>query len=334
MPIPESLAALRLPVVAAPMFLTSGPELVAACCEGGVLGTFPALNQRTTEGFDAWLTQLEERLAGFRERTGQQPAPYAVNLIVHRTNPRVSADLEVIVKHRVPVVITSLGAAREVVDAVHGYGGLVFHDVTTAKHGKKAAEAGVDGLILVSAGAGGHAGTLNPFALVSEIRAFFDKTVLLAGCISTGSDVAAAQMMGADLAYMGTRFIATKESLVGESYKQMIVDSGASEILYTPAISSIPANFLVRSIQRAGLDPNQLEAPDEVDLGHITQPYAKEGEQPRQEAKAWKDIWSAGQGVAAIDDVPPASELIARLIEEYRTAVAQFSKVSAPFSAA
>jgi len=320
MPIPESLSPLKLPVVAAPMFLTSGPDLVAACCEAGVCGTFPALNQRTTAGLAEWLTALKSRLSGSPEA-----APFGVNLIVHKTNPRVQADLEVLVRHQVPLVITSLGAAREVVDAVHSYGGLVFHDVTTAKHARKAADAGVDGLIAVTAGAGGHAGTLHPFALLGEIRAFFDKTILLAGCISTGRDVAAAQAMGADLAYMGTRFIATQESIVSDPYKQMIVDSGAGDILYTPAISSVPANFLRHSIVNAGLDPDRLAATERVDLSHITEPYKKELEH----SKAWRDIWSAGQGVGAIHDVPSAADLIDRLAHEYAAAIEDFRRRTA-----
>jgi nitronate monooxygenase len=328
MVLPQAFESLRLPAVAAPMFLTSGPALVSACCKAGVLGTFPALNQRTTEGFEAWLAEIEAELAQHARQSGRTAAPFGVNLIVHKTNPRVMADLEVCARHRVPLIITSLGAAHEVVEKVHAYGGLVFHDVTTAKHAKKAAEAGVDGLILVAAGAGGHAGTWSPFALVQEVRQFFRGTILLAGCISTGSDIAAAQMMGADLAYMGTRFIATRESLVSQAYKDMIVNATAADILYTPSISSIPASFLRQSIVAAGLDPDKLAPPAGVDLSHITEPYKKE----LQHSKAWRDIWSAGQGVGAIHDLPPAQELIERLIAEYRGAAAAFARSSARFA--
>ncbi|MEM7293588.1 MAG: nitronate monooxygenase, partial [Pseudomonadota bacterium] len=202
---------LQLPAVAAPMFLISNPSLVTACCKNGIVGTFPALNQRSSEGFEEWLLEIDETLQVYEQETGKQPAPFGVNLIVHKSNPRVEADLELCVKHKVPLVITSLGAVSEVVDAVHSYGGIVFHDVIKRRHAQKAAEAGVDGLILVAAGAGGHAGVINPMPLISEIRQFFDKTLLLSGCISTGRDIASALQMGADLAYMGTRFINTRE---------------------------------------------------------------------------------------------------------------------------
>lgn len=323
------LAGLRLPVVAAPMFLTSGPALVSACCKAGVIGTFPALNQRTTEGLREWLSEITRELANHEHATGQKPAAYGVNLIVHKTNPRVMADLEVCAEAKVPLIITSLGAVAEVVEKVHAYGGLVFHDVTTAKHAKKAAEAGVDGLILVSAGAGGHAGTTNPFALLSEVRQVFDGTILLAGCLSSGSDVAAALAMGADFAYMGTRFIATQEALVPDAYKEMITAASSADILYTPAISSIPASFLRQSIVQAGLDPDKLAPPVGVDLSHITEPYKKEKDE--SQAKAWRDVWSAGQGVGAIHDVPSAASLIERLRAEYRGALENLLQNSRQF---
>jgi nitronate monooxygenase len=330
MPIPPALQqGLRLPVVAAPMFLTSGPALVTACCKAGVIGTFPALNQRSTDGLRAWLAEIEGELARHEAESGSKPAAYGVNLIVHKTNPRVIADLEACAEARVPLIITSLGAAADVVDKVHAYGGVVFHDVTTAKHARKAAEAGADGLILVAAGAGGHAGTLSPFALLHEVRQFFAGTILLAGSLSTGRDVAAAQLLGADFAYMGTRFIATEESIVSVGYKQMITEASASDILYTPAISSIPASFLRQSIVAAGLDPDKLVAPPGVDLSHITEPYKKS--QDEQHAKPWRDVWSAGQGVGAIDDVPSAAQLIERLQTEYRSAVQELSRDSARF---
>ncbi|MEC9363217.1 MAG: nitronate monooxygenase [Pseudomonadota bacterium] len=290
---------LRIPAIAAPMFIVSNPKLVAACCQSGVVGTFPALNQRTTAGFVEWLETLNATLT-------DKDAPYGVNLIVHRTNPRLQADLEQVVRHKVPLVITSLGAVAEVVDAVHSYGGVVFHDIVNQRHAEKAAKAGVDGLIPVSAGAGGHAGVVNPFALVPEIRSVFDGYIVLSGCISSGRGVAAARALGADFAYMGTRFIATQEANAPEAYKQMLIDAGSADIVYTPAISGIPANFLRPSIVGAGLDPDNLKPKTEINLG-----------EELSASKAWKDIWSAGQGTAEIRDLPPAAELCARLIREY-----------------
>lgn len=307
MSLPASLEQrLRLPVVAAPMFLISNPGLVLACCGSGVVGSFPALNQRDSAGFKAWLEEIEAGLAQL-----QAPAPYAVNLIVHPTNPRLQADLALCVEHRVPIVITSLGAVKELVDAVHSYGGLVFHDVTTRRHAEKAAEAGVDGLIAVAAGAGGHAGTWSPFALVAEIRQFFDKTLLLAGCINHGHEVLAAQLLGADLAYMGTRFIATQESHAQDAYKQMLLGAHAADIVHTPAVSGIPASFLRPSLERAGYDMAALKnATEQGKLKPID-----------DEAKAWKTVWSAGQGVGDIHDLPSATALIERLHGEYQAAL-------------
>jgi nitronate monooxygenase len=286
------------------MFLVSGPDLVVATCKTGVLGSFPALNQRTTEGFDEWLTEIESRLS-------PNDAPYGVNLIVHNTNPRLEADLKVCEAHKVPLVITSLGALADLVDRVHAYGGLVFHDVTTLRHAKKAAEAGVDGLILVCAGAGGHAGVLSPFAMVPEVRAFFDGTIILAGCISDGQGVAAAETMGADLAYLGTRFISVQESMAPPEYKAMLCDSAAADIVYTPAISGVPASFLRQSLINAGLDPDNLPTKKDINMG----------EELDSESKAWKNIWSAGQGVGSISDVPTTAELVDRLAREYRAAI-------------
>ena len=300
----ELLARLRLPVVAAPMFLVSGPELVIAACRAGVLGTFPALNQRTSEGFEAWLAEIGEALAD-----EPRAAPFGVNLIVHRSNRRLERDLEIVVRHRVPVVITSLGAVPDLVREVHAYGGLVFHDVATPRHVEKAAEAGVDGVVLVCGGAGGHAGRLNPFAFLAEARKRFSGTILLAGAISTGRDVVAARAMGADLAYMGTRFIATREARAPDDYKRMLVEAAATDIVYTDRISGIPGSFLRQSLERAGIDPARME---EVPKGDIT------AELERGDVKAWRDIWSAGQGVAAIDDVPAVAELVDRLEGEYR----------------
>lgn len=291
----------RVPAIAAPMFLVSNPKLVAACCKAGVIGTFPALNQRTTEGFVAWLDELKAMLT-------DQDAPYGVNLIVHKSNPRLQADLKEVVRHQVPLVITSLGAAAEVVDAVHSYGGLVFHDIINARHAEKAAKAGVDGLIPVAAGAGGHAGNINPFALIPEIRSVFDGYIALSGCIGSGSGIAAALALGADFAYLGTRFIGTQEANAPEAYKQMLLDANAADILYTPHISGVAANFLRPSIVKAGLDPEQLQPKTEIDFG--TELSA---------GKAWKDIWSAGQGTGQIRDLPPAGVLCERLIAEYRS---------------
>jgi nitronate monooxygenase len=306
---------LAIPAIAAPMFLVSGPDLVVETCRSGILGTFPALNPRTSEGYAAWLDEIEERLDRSQAAAGVPPSPFGVNLIVHKTNARLARDVEITVQRRVPIVITSLGAVRDVVDAVHSYGGLVFHDVINLRHAQKAAEAGVDGLIAVCAGAGGHAGLLNPFAFVAEIRRIFDKTIILSGAITNGRQIAAAQMMGADLAYLGTRFINTREALAPDGYKEMILASTAKDIVYTPAISGVPANFLRASIIAAGADPDNLQS-------SIKLTVSAEGE-----AKAWKDVWSAGQGVGDIHDILPAAELCRRLIAEYREAVATLAAV-------
>lgn len=308
---------LALPVVAAPMFLISGPELVIECCKNGIVGTFPALNQRTTEGFEDWLVEIKTQLKKYEEETGKKVAPYGVNLIVHPTNPRLEADLKVCIKHKVPLIITSLGAVAQVVDAIHSYGGLVFHDIVKKRHAEKAAEAGVDGLILVAAGAGGHAGTINPMPLVAEIKKFYDKTILLSGCISTGRDIASAMQMGADLAYMGTRFINTNESKASEEYRQMIIKSGASDVVYTAAISGVHANFLGASLKAAGITEEDLKRDRKIDFG----------KELNTEAKAWKTIWSAGQGVTAIDNVESVSELVANLKSEFKSAIEDQIKI-------
>lgn len=304
----------RLPIVAAPMFLVSGVELTLAACKAGICGTFPALNQRTTEGFEEWLIEINTDLEKFRAENPDAPCgPYGVNLIVHRSNPRVEADLAMCVKHKVPLVITSLGAVKDLVDTVHSYGGLVFHDVTNRRHAEKAMEAGVDGIILVAGGAGGHAGTINPFALLAEIRTFFKGTILLAGAINTGSDVAAARAMGADLAYMGTRFIATTESLAQSEYKAMLCSANAEAIIYTPAVSGIPASFMRQSLLANGFDLEKIVDKSDPDFGKKLT--------VSDEAKAWKTVWSAGQGVSGIHDILPVSELVDRLDSEYRAAI-------------
>ena len=305
MAIPASLqSGLKLPVIAAPMFLVSGPDLVVEACNAGVIGTFPSLNQRTTEGYREWLHDI-------KARRNADAAAFGVNHIVHPTNPRLLADMQVTVEEQVPLVITSLGAVRDVVDAVHGYGGVVFHDIANVRHARKAAQAGVDGLILVAAGAGGHAGVVNPFALVEEVRGFFDGTIILSGCLSTGRDVAAATMLGADFAYMGTRFIATAESRAQPHYKEMIVEAGSMDITYTPAVSGIPANFLTPSLIENGIDPKSLPE-HKLDMG--------------EEARAWKTVWSAGQGAGAVHDILPTAELVARLRDEYAGACAAFDR--------
>lgn len=303
-PLPPALEGrLAVPAIAAPMFLVSGPDLVAQTCRGGILGTFPALNARSTDLYRDWLDEIAGRNAGHAGA-----APFGVNLIVHKSNTRLQADLAVTVDKKVPLVITSLGAVREVVDAVHSYGGLVFHDVISRRHAEKAVAAGADGIIAVCAGAGGHAGTLSPFALIGEIRRFFAGTLVLSGAMSTGAHIAAAQMMGADLAYLGTRFIATKESMAPPEFKEMMLASAAEDVIYTDAISGVNANFLKPSLVRAGLDPANLKAHGGLDM--------------ENEAKAWRDVWSAGHGVGAIADIPPVAELCARLAREYDDALA------------
>ncbi|ESQ76596.1 nitronate monooxygenase family protein [Asticcacaulis sp. AC402] len=300
---------LRFPAIAAPMFLVSGPELVIATCKSGMIGSFPALNQRTTEGYEDWLNTIEAAL-------GPDDAAFGVNMIVHPTNSRLLADMQVTVKHKVPLVITSLGAVKDVVDAVHSYGGAVFHDIINARHARKAMEAGVDGLILVSAGAGGHAGNQHPFALLNEIRQFFNGTIILSGALSTGQDVAGALMAGADLGYMGTRFIATTEAEADAGYKQMLIDTTAKDITYTDAISGINANFLTPSLIANGLDPAAAKDPHhKIDMAEELDP----------EAKAWKTIWSAGQGVGSIHEVLPVAELVSRLQQEFTTAFKAFA---------
>ena len=301
------LSRLRLPAIAAPLFLVSGPALVIATCKAGVVGTFPALNARTTADFETWLDEIEEAL-----EKSPDAAPYGVNLIVHKSNNRLDADLDTVIRRRVPLVITSLGAVPDLVAEVHSYGGLVFHDVINRRHGEKAAEAGVDGLIAVSAGAGGHTGSINPFALLHELRSVFSGPLILSGSLSTGRDIAAARMMGAELAYLGTRFIATREAMADPRYKEMVVRARAGDIMVTPNISGVNANFLKESIAAAGLDPDNLPAHGMLDLA--------------SEAKAWKSIWSAGHGVSAIEDIPSVGALCERLIAEYRAAFTEAAR--------
>ena len=315
---PQFINELSIPAIAAPMFLISGPELVIECCKNGIVGTFPALNQRTSEGFEEWLIEIKTELDKFEKETGKKAAPYGVNLIVHNTNPRVQSDLMLCVKHKVPIIITSLGAVSQLVDAVHSYGGLVFHDVIKKRHAEKAAEAGVDGLILVAAGAGGHGGTLNPMPFISEVRNFFDKTILLSGCISNGKDVASAMQMGADLAYMGTRFINTKESRADEKYQQMIIDSSASDIIYTAAVSGVNANFLKPSLESMGITEEMWGEKAKMDI--------------ENEAKAWATIWSAGQGVTTIKDCPCVKDLIETTKQEFIDSISDHAKLLEKYS--
>ena len=314
MALPESLQGrLRLPLIGAPMFIVSNPELVIAQCKAGIVGSFPALNARPQEVLDDWLCRIEDALAEYADANPGEPvAPYAVNQIVHQSNPRLQADMEACVKHEVPIVITSLSPPGDVVDAVHGYGGLVFHDVINVRHARKAIAQGVDGVIAVCAGAGGHAGMLSPFALVKELRKEFDGVIILSGAMTSGGDVLAAQAMGADLAYIGTRFIATEEANATQGYKDMIVESTAGDIVFSSLFTGVLGNYLRGSIANAGLDPDNLPAGDKA-----TMDFQKA---QKADAKAWKDIWGAGQGVGNIDTILPARDLILRLEQEYTDA--------------
>ena len=304
-----------MPVIGAPMFLVSGPDLVIEQCKAGIIGAFPALNARPQELLESWLTQIEEALARHRrENPNVQVAPYAVNLIVNPANKRLEEDFEVCVRHKVPLVITSLSAPAAIAKRVHDYGGVVFHDVIKVRHGEKALEAGVDGIILVCAGAGGHAGRINPFALVNEIRRMFDGPLVLAGAITSGAGVLAAQALGCDAAYMGTRFIATRESLADDRYKNMLVESTAEDIVYTPFFSGVAGSYLKPSIRAAGLDPDNLP----VEASGEKLKYRSREERP----KTWKEIWGAGQGVGNIDAVMPTAELVDRIVREYEAAKA------------
>jgi nitronate monooxygenase len=303
-------ARMSLPVIGAPMFIVGVPALVIEQCLNGIIGSFPALNARPAAMLDAWLEQIGNALdAHQRAHPGATVAPFAVNQIIHHSNDRLERDLDACIRHRVPMIITSLRAPDDVVKKVHEYGGVVFHDVISIRHAEKALEAGVDGLILVCAGAGGHAGALSPFALLREVRRFFSGPLALSGSITDGAGILAAEAMGADFAYMGTRFIASREANAADAYKQMIVESKAADVVYTPFFTGVHGNYLNPSISPAGLDPGNLAPADKTSMnfgsGHT---------------KAWKDIWGAGQGVGNIDDLPPVRELIARLRSEYAAA--------------
>lgn len=319
----ESLRAqMTLPVIAAPLFIVSNPKLVIEQCTAGVIGSFPALNARPKELLEAWLEEIQSTLAARqRERPQARIAPFAVNQIIHQSNDRLEHDLDLCVKHKVPVIITSLRAPDDVVKAVHAYGGVVFHDVISIRHAQKAIEAGVDGLILVCAGAGGHAGTLSPFALLREVRRFYPGPIILSGAITDGAGVLSALAMGADFAYLGTRFVATAEANAPDLYKQMIVDSTAADILYTPTFTGVHGNYLRKSVVAAGLDPDDLPLMDKHSMNFGSQ----------RPVKAWKDIWGAGQGVGNIVDAPAAGAVVARLREEFEQAKVRLASTLSDF---
>ncbi|WP_050479366.1 NAD(P)H-dependent flavin oxidoreductase [Herbaspirillum rhizosphaerae] len=312
--LPAILQNLRLPVIASPMFIASSPALVAAQCKAGIVGSFPALNARPAEQLDVWLTQLQTELADYQAAHPDAViGPIAVNQIVHQSNDRLAHDVEVCVKHRVPIIISSLRAPpKEMLDAIHSYGGIVLHDVISIRHAQKALEAGVDGLILVAAGAGGHAGALSPFALVGEVRKFFKGPLILSGAIATGDAVLSAQAMGADLAYIGSRWLATREANVTDEYRQAIVDSTAADVVYTNLFTGVHGNYLKKSIINAGLDPDNLPEADKTKMN-----FGSGGD---TKAKAWRDIWGAGQAVGLMDDVPTVAEMVDRLEKEYAAA--------------
>lgn len=306
---------LDLPIIVSPMFIVSGTKLVIEACKNGLIGTFPSLNGRTNDDFEKMLIDITTELNKFEKETGKKPAPFGVNLIVNKTNPRLLPDLKLCVKYKVPLIITSLGAVKEIVDTVHSYGGLVFHDIIKKRHAEKAAEAGVDGIICVSAGAGGHAGTAHPFALMSEVKNVFNGEIIMAGSINNGREVLASQIAGADFVYMGTRFISTKECIASEEYKQMIINSGIDDVIYTDGVSGVHANFLIKSIQKEKIDISEKK---EEDFSQLT----------GENAKAWKDIWSAGHGVAAIKDIPSVEELINRIKTEYKAALNRIQEIN------
>ena len=312
---------LAIPVIGAPLFLVSGPELVIAQCKAGVVGSFPALNARPQHVLEEWLNRIKEELAQAKADNPNLPiAPFAVNQICHGSNDRLMGDMELCVKHEAPIIITSLRPPEEIVTAAHSYGGLVYHDVISVRHAKKAAEQGVDGLILVCAGAGGHAGTLSPFALVREVREFFDGTIILSGSISSGSAVASGLALGADLGYIGTRFIATEEANADQSYKDMLIESVADDIIYSSLFTGVHGNYLKGSVENAGLDPKNLPEADKSSMNF--------GSGGNTDAKAWKDIWGSGQGIGSIKDSPSVKTLVNQLTSEYKEAVEDLNQKS------
>jgi len=309
---------LELPVVGSPLFLVSGPELVIAQCKAGIVGSFPALNARPEPVLEEWIIRIKEELAEYQAANpDKKVAPFAVNQICHASNDRLMRDMDVCVKHEVPIIITSLRPPAEIVEAAHSYGGVVFHDVINVKHAKKAAEQGVDGLILVCAGAGGHAGTLSPFALVREVKEWFDGTVLLSGSISDGYSVASALALGADLAYIGSRFIATEEANADAAYKEALQKYAADDIIYSNLFTGVHGNYLAPSIADSGLDPNNLPAADKTKMNF--------GSGGNMKQKAWKDIWGCGQGIGLINDAPTVAELVDRMKAEFDEAREQFN---------
>jgi nitronate monooxygenase len=314
MPLPKVLQGrLRLPVIGSPLFIVSGPELVIAQCKAGIVGSFPALNARPEPVLEEWIIRIKTELAQFERETGKRAAPFAVNQICHASNDRLPHDIEVCKRQEVPIIITSLRAPKEVVDATHSYGGVVFHDIINIRHAKKAIEEGVDGLSPVCAGAGGHAGVFSPFALVSEIRSFWDGPIVLSGSIANGRSILAAQALGADLAYMGTRFIATEEANAPAAYKDALVEAASGgDIVYTNLFTGVHGNYLRSSIAAAGMDPDNLPVSDKTKMNF--------GSAGNTKQKAWRDIWGAGQGVGQIGDAPTVEELVSRLEREYRDA--------------
>ena len=313
---------ISIPVIGAPLFLVSGPDLVIAQCKAGVIGSFPALNARPQHVLDEWIVRIKTELAEYQEQNPDaKVAPFAVNQICHGSNDRLMQDMETCVKHEVPIIITSLRPPAEVVEAAHSYGGLVYHDVISVRHAKKAAEQGVDGLILVCAGAGGHAGALSPFALLREVKKWFDGTVILSGSIGDGHAVASAIALGADFAYLGTRFIATEEANADQEYKRMLEASAAEDIVYSSLFTGVHGNYLKPSIKNAGLDPDNLPDADKSSMNF--------GSGGNTDSKAWKDIWGSGQGIGGINDSPSVAELVGRIKSEYESAFNAFkSKIS------
>jgi nitronate monooxygenase len=320
MAIPEHIKNnLSIPVIGSPLFLVSGPELVIAQCKAGIIGSFPALNARPQHVLEEWIVRIKTELAEYQEQNpDKKVAPFAVNQICHGSNDRLMDDMATCVKHEAPIIITSLRPPAELVEAAHSYGGLVYHDVINVRHAKKAAEQGVDGLILVCAGAGGHAGALSPFALLREVKEWFDGTIILSGSIGDGYSVASSLALGADFAYMGTRFIATKEANADQGYKQMLIDSAADDIVYSSLFTGVSGNYLKPSIKNAGLDPDTLPDADKSTMNF--------GSGGNTDAKAWKDIWGSGQGIGGIKDDPSVEDLVSRLKEEYNQAKIEFNE--------
>jgi len=319
MPIPDSIKDnISIPVIGAPLFLISVPDLVIAQCKAGIIGSFPALNARPQHVLEEWIVRIKTELKEYQEQNpDKKVAPFAVNQICHGSNDRLQGDMEICVKHKVPIIITSLRPPAEVVEAAHSYGGLVFHDVINVRHAKKAADMGVDGLILVCAGAGGHAGALSPFALLREVKSWFDGTIILSGSIGDGYSVASALALGADFAYLGTRFIATHEANAEPEYKQMLIESSANDIVYSNLFTGVLGNYLKPSIQNAGLDPDNLPTADKSAMNF--------GSGGNTDSKAWKDIWGSGQGIGLIEDAPTVEDLVSRIRSEFNEATSDFN---------